>query len=58
MRAFGEIVEKEKEAEEWLQKFDEKVVKAKDSIKGLIKEGTTFSLWVRLEKSFISMVMV
>lgn len=52
MRAFGEILGKEKEAEEWLQKFDEKVVKAKDSIKGLIKEGTTFSLMGPFGKEF------
>lgn len=52
MRAFGEISGKEKEAEEWLQKFDEKVVKAKDSIKGLIKEGTTFSLMGPFGKEF------
>lgn len=52
MRAFGEILGKEKEAEVWLQKFDEKVVKAKDSIKGLIKEGTTFSLMGPFGKEF------
>ncbi|WP_421925459.1 ABC transporter substrate-binding protein [Lysinibacillus capsici] len=52
MSAFGEILGKEKEAEEWLQKFDEKVVKAKDSIKGLIKEGTTFSLMGPFGKEF------
>ncbi|KUF30351.1 MULTISPECIES: ABC transporter substrate-binding protein [Lysinibacillus] len=52
MRAFGEILGKEKEAEEWLKEFDKKVAKAKDSIKGLIREGTTFSLMGPFGKDF------
>jgi len=52
MRAFGEILGKEKEAEKWLKEFDKKVAKAKDSIKGLIREGTTFSLMGPFGKDF------
>lgn len=52
MIAFGAILGKEKEAEEWLKEFDKKVAKAKDSIKGLIREGTTFSLMGPFGKDF------
>jgi len=44
LRAFGEMLGREKEAEEWLSGFDEKVNKAKATIQGLIEEGTTFSI--------------
>ncbi|WP_339311830.1 ABC transporter substrate-binding protein [Paenibacillus sp. FSL k6-2145] len=41
--AFGEILNKQKEAADWLSQFEVKVKSAKDSIQGLVKEGTTFS---------------
>ncbi|QDQ00498.1 ABC transporter substrate-binding protein [Lysinibacillus fusiformis] len=52
MRAFGEILGKEREAEKWLKGFDSKVESAKASIQGLIKEGTTFSLMGPFGKDF------
>ncbi|WP_315794279.1 ABC transporter substrate-binding protein [Paenibacillus sp. BIC5C1] len=41
--AFGEIINKQKEAKDWLSQFEVKVKAAKESIQGLVKEGTTFS---------------
>ncbi|AJS61424.1 hypothetical protein UB51_06520 [Paenibacillus sp. IHBB 10380] len=52
MRAFGEILGKEKEAEEWLAVFDDKVKKAKASIQGLVKEGSTYSIMGPFGKEF------
>lgn len=52
MRSFGAMLGKEKEAEEWLTGFDEKVKKAKTSIQGLVKEGTTFSIMGPFGKDF------
>ncbi|XID94949.1 ABC transporter substrate-binding protein [Paenibacillaceae bacterium WGS1546] len=44
VRAFGEILGKEKEAEAWVASFDEAVAQAKEKIKGVVKEGETVSL--------------
>ncbi|MDN4602518.1 ABC transporter substrate-binding protein [Paenibacillus sp. F6_3S_P_1C] len=41
--AFGKIINKQKEAQDWLSQFEVKVKTAKESIQGLVKEGTTFS---------------
>ncbi|WP_052675778.1 ABC transporter substrate-binding protein [Paenibacillus sp. IHBB 10380] len=52
MRAFGKILGKEKEAEEWLAVFDDKVKKANASIQGLVKEGSTYSIMGPFGKEF------
>ncbi|MCE5170753.1 ABC transporter substrate-binding protein [Paenibacillus profundus] len=52
MKAFGAMIGKEMEAEEWLAVFDQKVKKAKASIQGLVKEGTTFSIMGPFGKDF------
>ncbi|MCG7406621.1 ABC transporter substrate-binding protein [Paenibacillus sp. ACRRX] len=52
MRAFGKMIGKEKEAEAWLTEFDEQVKKAKDAIKGVVKEGITFTIMGPFGKDF------
>ncbi|WP_232698076.1 ABC transporter substrate-binding protein [Brevibacillus daliensis] len=42
--AMGEILNKQKEAEEWLTSFDKRVAVAKAKIKEAIPEGATFSI--------------
>ncbi|MGM1045664.1 MAG: ABC transporter substrate-binding protein [Bacillota bacterium] len=42
--AMGEILNRQKEAEEWLTSFDERVEVAKEKIRGVIPEDATFSI--------------
>ncbi|UNK18342.1 ABC transporter substrate-binding protein [Paenibacillus sp. N3/727] len=42
--AMGEILNRQKEAEEWLSSFDKRVEAAKEKIKGVIPEDATFSI--------------
>lgn len=44
MTAIGEILNKQKEAEEWLANFDERVAATQAKIKEVIPEGATFSI--------------
>ncbi|NUU63343.1 ABC transporter substrate-binding protein [Paenibacillus agri] len=44
MTAFGKILGKEKEAEEWLTQFDGKVGKAREAIKDIVKPDQTYSI--------------
>lgn len=42
--AMGEILNRQKEAEEWLTSFEERVEVAKEKIRGVIPEDATFSI--------------
>ncbi|QNK89158.1 ABC transporter substrate-binding protein [Sporosarcina sp. resist] len=42
--AMGEILNRQEKAKEWLVDFDQRVDAAKDKIKGVIPEGTTFTI--------------
>lgn len=44
VRAFGEIVGKEQEAEDWLKQFDEHVQKYREEVQAVISDDDTFSL--------------
>ncbi|MGE7114813.1 ABC transporter substrate-binding protein [Lysinibacillus sp. NPDC047702] len=44
LRMFGEILGKEKESEEWLSKFEEKVAAAKEKVDAIISKDETFTI--------------
>lgn len=48
---FGHIFGKEKEAQAWLDKWDDKVTDAKKELKGLIDEKTTFTVMDFFDKN-------
>ncbi|TGV31164.1 hypothetical protein EN829_034045 [Mesorhizobium sp. M00.F.Ca.ET.186.01.1.1] len=52
MKAFGQMLGKEQEADNWLAAFDEDVKQAKASIAGLVPAGTTFSIMGPFGKEF------
>ncbi|UED71841.1 ABC transporter substrate-binding protein [Brevibacillus sp. HD3.3A] len=52
MKAFGQMLGKEQEADNWLAAFDEDVKQAKASIAGLVPAGTTFSIMGPFDKEF------
>ncbi|HJF31619.1 MAG TPA: ABC transporter substrate-binding protein [Sporosarcina psychrophila] len=45
VRAIGEMLGKEKEAEEWLTTFDEKIQQQRDKVKAVMGEGETVSIF-------------
>ncbi|AFS77471.1 ABC transporter periplasmic binding protein, FhuD-like protein [Gottschalkia acidurici 9a] len=51
MKAFGEILGKEKEAEEWLKEYDKRVNVAKEKVKSVIDEKETVSILGAFNKS-------
>jgi len=45
VRAIGEMLGKDKEAEEWLTTFDEKIKQQRDKVKAVMGEGETVSIF-------------
>ena len=45
VKAFGEMLGKDKEAEEWLTTFDEKIQQQRDKVKAVMGEGETVSIF-------------
>lgn len=50
IRTFGELLDKQKEAEAWIADFDKTVKEAKQQIKGLVAEDETVSVMGGFEK--------
>jgi ABC-type Fe3+-hydroxamate transport system, periplasmic component len=52
IRVFGELFGKQKEAEEWIQRFEQKAAAAREKIKGVIGEGETVGIYKLQGKDF------
>jgi iron complex transport system substrate-binding protein len=52
IRVFGELLGKQKEAEQWIQQFEEKAAAAREKIKGVIGEKETVGIYELQGKDF------
>lgn len=52
IRVFGELFGKQKEAEQWIQRFEQKAAAAREKIKGVIGEGETVGIYKLQGKDF------
>ncbi|MFC4184414.1 iron-hydroxamate ABC transporter substrate-binding protein [Saccharococcus thermophilus] len=52
MRVFGELLGKQKEAEQWIQQFEEKAAAAREKIKGVIGKNETVGIYKLQGKDF------
>ncbi len=54
IRAFGELLDKQAEAEAWIKQFDEKAASAREKIKTAVKDGETVGIYeLRSQKFYV-----